>query len=215
MRTLSIAVTLLLAACQPAPFETTPHKEDDSSDGEQDGRPERDQNDDKNVSMRKVGAHGPFASLEAVCGGETPRCRPAEPVAVKGGGEVLAVATFQDGAFETGLAIQTAKGWYIDHEPGQGPMWSHHSPHSTFFDLERMSVKPDGVSLLVTRGMSSFIGGMGNRGSSRNLQIARRTCRVRDGAVVCEETAPLYERSCQTPMEEGGAEVCSETGKKP
>lgn len=215
MRTLSIAVTLLLAACQPAPFETTPHKEDGSSDEKPDGRPERDQNDDKAVSRPQAGMHGPFASLDAVCGGETPRCTPTEPVLVKGGGEVLAVATFQDGAFETGLAIQTAKGWFIDHEPAQGPMLSHHSPHSTFFDLERMSVRPDGLSLLVTRGMSSFIGGMGNRGSSRNLQITRRTCRVRAGAVVCEETAPIYEQSCQTPMEDGGAEVCRETGKKP
>ena len=207
MRDLAISLTLLLAACQPAPFETTPTQDA--------APPADDTKNDKNVS-NAVPLKGPFAPLDALCGsGEAARCKASEPVPGRGGGGILAVATFQDSSSETGLAIQTAKGWYIDREPGEGPMWSHHSPHSTFFDLDRLTVRPDGVSLFVTRGMSSFIGGMGNRGSSSHVRVTRRTCEVRGDAVVCEESGALYSRSCETPMEDGLPEVCKESGKKP
>lgn len=214
MRHLPFTAALLLAACQPAPFETTPAK-DPSVDVTPPGNPPSVDHENDGTA-KKTGAplRGPFASLEAICGGETPRCTASAPVAVAGGGAVLAVATFQSGPSETGLAIQTAKGWFIDREPGEGPMWSHHSPHSTWFDFDRISVKPDGFSVFVTRGESSFIGGMGNRGSSRHVAVVMRTCRVRGAGVVCEDSAPLYEQSCQTPMEEG-PEVCKESGKKP
>ena len=126
-----IAAALLLAACQPAPFETTAEKEGDVTPRPGDAPPV-DTKDGNTVMKRNVALHGPFASLEAVCGGAEPRCKATAPVAVPGAGGVLAVATFQADHNETGLAVQTAKGWFIDRVPGEGPMWSHHSPHSVW-----------------------------------------------------------------------------------
>lgn len=126
------ALLFLLPACQPSPFETTPEKEEPTADATPPGKPPVvDQKNDSSVNKIAVPLQGPFASLEAICGGETPRCRP------------------------------------------------------------------------------------GNRGSSTQLSVVERTCRVGAGGLVCEDSAPLYEHSCQTPMEEGQPEVCKEAGKKP
>jgi hypothetical protein len=211
-----IAAALLLAACQPTPFETTAEKEDLDVTPPPGDTPPVAKKNDKSVMKSNVALHGPFASLEAVCGGgPEPRCKATAPVAVPGAGGALAVATFQAGHNETDLAVQTAKGWFFDRVPGEGPMWSHHSPHSVWFDFDRLAVVPDGFSVFVRSGSSSFIGGMGNRGSASQESIIERTCRASASGLVCEDSAPLYERSCQTPMEDGLPEVCRESGKKP
>ncbi len=211
-----IAAALLLAACQPTPLETTAEKEVVDVTPPPGDTPPIDKTEDKPVMKTNVALHGPFASIEAFCSDTAQvRCKATAPIAVGGAGGVQAVATFQAGPSETGLAVQTAKGWFIDRVPGEGPMWSHHSPHSVWFDFDRLRTEPDGFALFVRSGSSSFLGGMGNRGSSSQESIVERTCRASATGLVCEDSAPLYQRSCQTPMEDGLPEVCKESGQKP
>ncbi len=215
-----LCLCVLLGACAPAPApQARPQVEPDPTNDTLPPRAEPTADVERAPATRNAG-YGPYDSLQALCGQDHQRCRASEPVALRGGGEVLALASFTEGVHPDGsahLAFQTREGWYVSHVPDGQPFGgglSHHTPAGTHFDLERASERAGRIKLQKRFGQSVYYPGQGSRGGERFEEISELWCRVEGHRVKCGEPKVLFSESCKNP-DDGGPAVCKTTGSRP
>jgi hypothetical protein len=185
----SLFITLSLAACtaaQPAP-RTTPAPAPSTA---------------LPSSWRPLA--GPHATLEAACAG----CQWSPIRSLDGGAEFVAVAQASRG-LESFIALQTARGWYIEQREPMPAMHSHHEPRSLYYDVEHTRIA-DGVVLRMVDSQQVFYPGQGNAGSS-SMTWFDRACRMFGDRVACGQPASIATRHCT--RDGNGGEKC--TGDNP
>jgi hypothetical protein len=131
---------------------------------------------------------GPHATLEAACAG----CE-LSPIKTLTG-EFVAVAQASRG-FDSFVALQTARGWYIEQRDAMPPMHSHHEPRSLYYEVERTRIT-DGAVVRMVDSSQVFYPGQGNAGTSHTSWY-ERTCRVFGERVACSKPVSIATRHCK------------------
>jgi hypothetical protein len=151
------------------------------------------------TSTTRNQGHGPYDSLEKLCGaGDQRRCVVGTVVDVTGSPTVRRVADFRATRMDgmASLALETKDGWYVTAPPASDPhfMLSHHTPAFTSYRFEK--AEGELVTMLELHGASSFIPGRGSEGSSRRRTISRLQCGLSAGRVVCSAPTQVFSESC-------------------
>jgi hypothetical protein len=133
---------------------------------------------------------GPHATLEAACAG----CQLSPIHSLSTGTDFVAVAQGSRG-LEGFVALQTARGWYLEQREAMPPMHSHHEPRSLYYDVAKTRIA-DGVVLRMVDSSQVFYPGQGNAGSSHTNWFDR-TCRVFGDQVACSTPVSIATRHCK------------------
>jgi hypothetical protein len=149
---------------------------------------------------------GPHATLEAACA--DCKLSPIHPLT----GDFLGVAQASRG-MDSFIALQTARGWYIEQREPMQPMQSHHEPSSLYYEIEKTRVASGAVVRMV-HSQQVFYPGQGNAGTS-HMSWSDRTCRVFGERIACSKPVSIATRHCKRDSIGGGEtnETC--TGDNP
>lgn len=135
--------------------------------------------------------------------GDQLACGIADVRDVKAAG-VLRIGVIARGLDAT-LAIETARGWFIEPVVELMPRRSsHHQPHSRRYDLAATRLEEGQLVVRLVDSQSVFYPGQGAVGSSHTSWFDRR-CVVIDALVHCSQPVSIASQACTTERASDGS----------